>query len=696
MPELVFEIGMEEMPARFIRPALDQLRELAVQRLGQQGLLPDGAESDIQVYGTPRRLALVAQGILERQPDRREEILGPPVKNAFDADGNPTKAALGFAKSQGVELSTLKTLESPKGPRLGFIKEIPGRPAGEVLAELLPALVESLHFPKNMRWGRLGFRFARPIHWFLALLDGQVIPFELAGIKSGDQTCGHRFLAPQAITITNGADYLAKLEKAFVLARREQRLEEVRRQVQELAAQAGGRLVPDEALIQENTDLVEYVVACRGTFDPEFLEVPRPVIISAMRSHQRYFSLEDEQGNLLPAFIAVNNTKPRDLAVVTKGHERVLRARLADARFFLDEDLKRPLMDYLEDLKEVTYHAKLGTSYEKVQRFTNLARQLAQQLAPELEPKVQRAALLSKCDLVTEMVGEFPDLQGVIGAEYARRGGEDPQVAQAIEEHYLPAGADSPLPQGMIGTLVGLADRLDTICGLFGIGEKPSGAADPFGLRRAAIAVIRLVVEKELTLSLSQALDWALEGLAPWLKRPAGEVAAEVTGFFAARFQGLLAEQGVPTDVARAVLAAGLDDLAATRARALALAAVKDSPEFLPLAVGMKRVMNILRKEAGQVPQADPDQALMQEEAEKALYTAFLELEQDASRRFAEGDFAGFLQGVAALKEPIDRFFDDVMVMVEDEALRRNRLALLKRIAGLFERLAQFTHLQLA
>ena len=566
---------MEEMPARFIRPAMEQLADMATERLTFLGLMPQDAA--IKTAGTPRRLALLAKGLLDSQPDRVETMLGPPVQHAFDKSGNPTKAAQGFAKSQGVSVDELKKIPSDKGDRLGFEKKIEGRPATEVLAELLPALVEKLHFPKNMRWGSMQFRFARPIHWFLALFNGQVIPFELAGIKSGSTTRGHRFLSPSQTTVNGVDDYLAKLKKAFVLADRRERLAEVRRQVDEASARVGGRLVPDEDLIQENTDLVEFVAASTGAFDQEFLEVPRPVIISAMRSHQRYFSLEDEAGNLLPNFIAVNNTKPRDLAVVTAGHERVLRARLADARFFLDEDLKTPLADRAEQLKVVTYHAKLGTSFEKMERFSALAKVVAAELAPDLAEKCWRAARLCKCDLVTEMVGEFPDLQGVVGAEYARRNGEDADVAGAIEEHYLPAGADSKLPEGMIGTVVGLADRLDTICGLFGIGEIPSGAGDPYQLRRAAIAVIRIITEKKLALSLGALLDAALENLKPWHDRPAGETRADILEFFAARFQGLLAEEGVPTDVAQAILAAGLDDLTATRARALALAEVKDS-----------------------------------------------------------------------------------------------------------------------
>ncbi len=707
MAELIFEIGCEEMPARFVKPAIEQMAELARVKLVEARLLTAGqAEAAVRSYGTPRRLAVVVKGLSGKQPDAQEQVLGPPFKAAYDDNGNPTKAALGFAASQGIEISQLQVIPGDKGARVGYLKGSKGRPAREVLSELLPELTQALHFPKAMRWGSEKLRFARPIHWLLALLDDRVIPFELAGIKSGYQSYGHRFLAPEAIVLELAGEYLEQLtpELAFVEVDRAKRKARVEREVLAEAKAAGGRLIQSTfeekeliaGLLEEVTDLVELPAPCRGSFEPEYLEVPRPVIVTAMREHQRYFPLEDESGRLLPAFIAVNNTRAKDMAVVAQGHERVLRARLADARFFLREDTKRPLISRLEDLKNVTYHAKLGTSFEKVERFAALAAGLAEMVAPELKEQVIRAARLAKCDLVTGMVGEFPSLQGQVGEDYARRDGEDPAAAQAIREHYKPASAYDSIPEGLIGALVGMADRLDSICGLFGIGQSPTGAADPYALRRAAIAIIRIVTEKGLRLSLGAALDMALAGLAPWLGRPAGEVKAEVLEFFAGRASGLLADQGVPTDVAEAVLAAGLDDLVAMRARALALADMKKMPDFAALASGLKRVMNILRKEAAQVPEGPPSEALFQEAAERELFTAFQALESEAQARFAAGEYLAFLQGLSALKAPVDKFFDDVMVMAEDEALRRNRLALLNKVASLFSQLAQFTLLQLA
>ncbi|MFZ5584739.1 MAG: glycine--tRNA ligase subunit beta [Thermodesulfobacteriota bacterium] len=689
MSELLFEIGSEEMPARFVRPALEAIRELAGQELTRLGL----GFGEIKSHGTPRRLCLVITGLAQRQADRKEVALGPPLKTAYDASGQPSKAALGFAKSQGIEVGQLETVETDKGPRLGFTRHIPGLSAAEVFSELLPRLVTAIPFPKTMRWGAEKIRYARPIHWLLALLDGAVVPFALAGIQSGNLTYGHRFHAPGAIMVSGAADYLAKLRAASVLVVRDERRQATEAEVAAAAAAAGGRLVPDEALLEEVTDLVEQPVACAGAFDREFLAVPRPVIISAMRGHQRYFALEDAAGELLPAFVAVNNTRPKNLAVVSSGHERVLRARLADASFFVREDTKRPLISRLEDLKQVTYHAKLGTSFDKVERFTKLAVWLAGRLLPGEVAKVERAARLAKCDLVTGMVGEFPELQGQVGADYARKDGEDPAVAAAIAEHYLPAGEQTEIPTGIIGCLVGLADRLDTLCGLFGVNETPTGAADPYALRRATFAIIRLIVENKWHLSLSGLVDQTLAGLGELARNPASKDL--VLNFISQRMYSYLQGFEVPTDVIRAVLAAGFDDLAATKAKALALAEMKQSVEFAALAAGLKRVVNILRKEAEQVPETPPDPALFALDAERDLWSAFSALRAEAAARFAAGEYLAFLQGLSALKAPIDKFFDDVMVMVEDAAVRRNRLALLNQIASEFGKLAEFGTLQL-
>jgi glycyl-tRNA synthetase beta chain len=468
-------------------------------------------------------------------------------------------------------------------------------------------------------------------------------------------------------------------------------------QVEIAARAAGGRLVPDPELLEEVADLVELPVGGYGRFDEEFLQIPKPVIISAMRSHQRYFALEDGQGNLLPAFVVINNTRARDPELVNRGHERVLRARLADAAFFVREDTRLPLLERLPGLKQVTYHAKLGSSYDKVERFTGLALFLGQNLnltADELA-RLERACRLAKCDLLTGLVGEFPDLQGQVGEEYALRSGEDREVAQAVREHYLPLSAGGSLPSGLPGALVGIADRLDTICGCFSVGLIPTGAADPYGLRRAVIAIIRLVTEKKIALNLGQALDRAIAGLKPWSTQEPELIKNKVMEFISARLLGVLVDDGVAPDVSEAVIGAGIDDLIALRARARALNSMKGSADFAALAAGLKRVFNILRKNSGPLAAGAVQEELLREEAEKALYRQFLVQREKALDHLAAGAYLEFLQGLSALKDPIDNFFNQVMVMAEDEAVRNNRLALLREIASVFSRVAQFNHLQI-
>ncbi len=693
MADLLFEIGCEEIPARFIAPAMENLAALAKAEFEALGI----AIGAIKTYATPRRLALMASQVAEIQADRVEVALGPPMAAAFDANGNPSKAAEGFAKSLGVDVCGLEKIDTEKGVRLGLSKQVPGQPTLRVLQTMLPKLALSIPWPKSMRWGSHKIRFARPLHWFVALLGEQVVEFEVAGVKSGRLSYGHRFMAPSAIAIAKPADYVESLRKAHVMANRDERKAATLAEVQAAAQAAGGRLLPDEVLLNEVADLVELPVAGHASFDKEFLEVPKAVIISAMRSHQRYFALEDAAGKLLPSFVMVNNTRPKDLSLVCKGHERVLRARLADAAFFVREDTKRPLMERLEDLKQVTYHAKLGTSYDKVERFAKLALHLGAELklgVVELN-KLKRAAQLAKCDLVTGLVGEFPDLQGQVGEEYARRGGEEAEVALAVREHYMPTSAGGEMPSSLLGMLVGIADRLDTICGCFSVGLIPTGAADPYGLRRAAIAIIRIISERALPISLGQALDYALNNLAPWSKQDAALVKAKVLEFFAARLSGVLAEEGVGGDVAEAVVAAGMDDLTALKAKALALATMKKSEDFKVLASGLKRVFNLLRKESGQLSTQPVNHALLKDTAEKELHQQFKMLQEEAKNSFAKGQYLEFLQGLSALKQPIDNFFNDVMVMTDDKALRENRLALLQEIGALFGRLAQFNHLQL-
>ena len=487
--ELLLEIGTEEIPARFLPPALEEMADSFQKLMGKERILI----GEVATWGTPRRLALVARDVAEEQGYEETEELGPPKAVAFDAAGNPTPAALGFARKQGVAVSDLIEVDTPRGVYLAVSKRTAVRPTLELLPELLPGFILGLSFPKSMRWGAETITFARPIHWILARYGGAVVPFELGDVTSGGATCGHRFLAPQAVEVTDAQAYLAALKKARVIVDPEARRTLLSEELARAAAGVKGEVVANPGLLEENTFLVEYPSVVVGNFEEKFLALPDAVLITSMREHQRYFSLRGADGRLLPHFIAVNNTLTRDPDVVRQGHERVIRARLSDAMFFFQEDAKTPLANRVDALKGVVFHSLLGTSYEKMERFRELAVSLSRQLAPELEDAVFRAATLCKADIVTEMVGEFPSLQGVMGRQYALLNGEPPEVAEALFTHYLPRHADDELPQDKVGALVGLADRLDTICGCFGVGLSPTGTADPYGLRRHALAVIRIL-----------------------------------------------------------------------------------------------------------------------------------------------------------------------------------------------------------
>jgi glycyl-tRNA synthetase beta chain len=681
--ELLLEIGTEEIPARFLPPVLAEMaasfrKMLEAERIGV---------GEILTWGTPRRLALVAREVAEAQAEVETEEIGPPKAVAFDADGKPTPASLGFAKKQGVAVADLIEVDTPRGVYLAVKKSTTGRPTAERLPELLPSFILGLSFPKSMRWGSETITFARPIHWILARYGGAVVDFEVGDVTSGGETRGHRFLAPQTVEVTDAAAYVAALGAAKVIvdpaARRALLAEELAR----AAAGVHGEVVPNPGLLEENTFLVEYPSVVVGNFEDKFLALPDEVLITSMREHQRYFSLRGADGRLLPHFIAVNNTLTRDPDVVRQGHERVIRARLSDAMFFFQEDAKTPLAKRVEALKGVVFHSLLGTSYEKMERFRELAIALARQLAPDLEAAVQRAATLCKADIVTEMVGEFPSLQGVMGRQYARLSGEPPEVAEALFTHYLPRHADDELPQDKVGALVGLADRLDTICGCFGVGLSPTGAADPYGLRRHALAVIRILRSQQLHLDLVAAVATALELLQDKISRTGEETALEVLDFFQTRLQHLLLAEGFDHETITAVLTAGGRDVVDAVDKVRALAAVRQSPEFPALATAFKRVINIAQgAEPGEV-----DPLLFEHPEENLLFEATALMEAQVTQALEQRDYPGVCRALAGLRGPVDAFFEKVMVMAEDARLRRNRLALLLRISQTFLLMADFS-----
>ena len=552
--ELLLEIGTEEIPARFLPPVLDEMAQGLRHRLEQARL---GA-GEISAWGTPRRLALVARDLPASQAVAVQEIIGPPKAVALDAHGKPTAAALGFAKGQGVAVTDLVELDTPRGVYLAVSKSVSGRPALDCLQEILPDFIMALSFPKSMHWGDLHFTFARPIHWILALFQGEVVPFSLAEVASGPVTYGHRFLAPHAIGVKDAATYVAGLEAAHVLVDPAARRAHLEKELAQAAAGVGGEVAPNPGLLEENTFLVEYPSVVVGNFDEKFLQLPDEVLITSMREHQRYFSLRGLDGKLLPHFIAVNNTLARDPNLVRRGHQRVLRARLSDAMYFYEVDRKIPLENRVEALQGVMFHSLLGTSYEKMERFRELAVSLARKLAPALADQVRRAATLAKADITTEMVGEFPTLQGVMGEKYSLLDGEDPAVAAALFSHYLPRHADDILPPDLIGSLIGIADRLDTICGFFGVGLKPTGTADQYGLRRHALAIINIIDANGLRIDLQDAIGQSLELLRDKLNREPQEVLCEVLDFFQTRLHHRLVGEGLEFETVAAVLATGL------------------------------------------------------------------------------------------------------------------------------------------
>ncbi|MBO4793154.1 MAG: glycine--tRNA ligase subunit beta, partial [Deltaproteobacteria bacterium] len=496
--EIFLEIGTEEIPASFLAPARLSLEELLRKEL-ETARIPF---QSILTFATPRRLAIAVQGAAPEQERQELSISGPPAKIAFDAEGKPTKAALGFAKTNGVDVSELETVDTPKGPYLCVHKVLEGQKLKDLLPDIFLRVIHAIPFKKSMRWKDLDIRFVRPVHWLTALLDGEIVPFTFGEISSGNQSFGHRFMAPEAFTVTGLEDYLAKAQEHFVIPDPQRRKEIIRHDVEEIAARLNASLNMDEDLLEEVSLLVEFPVAICGSFEEKYLELPPEVLITTMKENQRYFTLTDDSGRLLPRFITIANTRPRDPEVVQRGNERVLRARLSDAMFFWKEDQKVPLESRLEALKHVVFQAKLGTSYEKVMRIRELAVELARRFAPERVEAVERAALLAKCDLETQMVFEFPELQGVMGREYALLEGEDRDVAVAVYEHYLPVQAGGALPSGPVGACVAIADKMDTLCGCFSVGLLPTGAADPFALRRGAIGILSIILDRQMPLSL--------------------------------------------------------------------------------------------------------------------------------------------------------------------------------------------------
>ncbi len=673
MSEFLFEIGTEEIPAGYIAPALSFLAASAGKRFAELGL----KYGQVRTAGTPRRLTLVVENLQEKQEDQRKEHVGPSQKAGFDNEGNPTRAALGFARSKGVHVDDLQVIETSKGEYLMAVEEVAGRATLELLPELLVGLIEDIPFPKSMRWAESTLTFARPLQWLLILFNGMVVDFEIEGVRSRNLTCGHRFMAPEFFQVNDYADYLQKLEKSFVIAdpdkRRKMVVEEVRRSVREQEREQDAQPFLDEDLIDTVTNLVEIPWGVCGSFDKKFLQLPREALVTSMREHQKYFPVTDSDGNLLPLFVAINNTNVSDRAMAVNGHERVLRARLEDGLFFFNEDKKQRLSDRLTSLSGIIFQRKLGTMEAKSRRMAELAGRVAAQVVPDRKEDAVRAARLAKADLLTEMVSEFPSLQGVIGAEYARLDGEKESVALAIGEHYMPVRAGSELPATLVGAVVGIADRLDTLVGCFAIGERPTGNKDSFGLRRQAIGLISIIRGLDLSLSLNEMLGHALAGYGKAVEVDT-EVIDQVLDFIRLRFENeLLAGGDYDQGAVEAATAVAFDDLRDCKLRIDALQSIRIRDAFVVLSGSFKRIRNITKENYS----TDVDENLLQEEAEKKLYAVVQSVRDEALPLIERHMYDKALEVLLRMKEPVDSFFDEVMVMVEDEAVRRNRLNVL-------------------
>ncbi|UCD71101.1 MAG: glycine--tRNA ligase subunit beta [Syntrophobacterales bacterium] len=687
--ELLLEIGTEEIPAGFISKALEEMSLLIQGELHANRI----AHGEVRTLGTPRRLVLLIEDVAEKQEDVEREKLGPPLQMAFDEKGKPTKAAMGFAKGQGLGMEDLKTVKREKGEYLCAVKKEEGKPSSLLFREILPRVIGAISFPKSMRWGTVKIRFARPIHWILALFNGQVIPFGFGGIESGNRSYGHRFMSPHALEVRDFQTYEKQIKGAFVIVDPQERRKMIEEGIAKAAKEVSGRVLGNEDLLEEVIHLVEYPTAIVGTFEKEFLNLPREVVINAMEEHQRYFPVVDENENLMPYFVCVCNTRTPDMETVKRGNERVLKARLSDAKFFFYEDTKEALDRKVEALKGVIFQAQLGTSYEKVLRFKELALYLAREFRPDLKEKVERAAMLCKADLVTGMVGEFPTLQGVVGREYALISGEDEEVAIAIFEHYLPAFAGDRLPSGTIADFISIGDKLDTIVGCFGIGLIPTGAGDPFALRRQALGIIHVILGKGYPISLTALIRVAMELLKEKIERSPEEIEADVLAFFRGRFANLLASRGYPGDLVESVLAVQADDLRDAHARVEVLAKLREKPQFEPLAVVFKRIANILK---GADYRSKTNPGLFEEPQEKELHQRYLEMKGDFDSLMKNGDYKGVMAALAKLHVPVNKLFDHVLVMAEDKKVRDNRLALLGEIHGLFSQVADFSRVRVA
>ncbi|HOW27739.1 MAG TPA: glycine--tRNA ligase subunit beta [Elusimicrobiota bacterium] len=720
MKDLLLEIGTEELPARFVAPALNELRQTALQRLG--GIL-NPEEPRITVVGTPRRLALLIEGLPDKSKARTQENLGPAVGQAKDAAGNWTPAAQGFARSQGIALDKLETRKTERGERLCAVHHFDGEPTAKLLPQILPEIIRQIPFPKNMVWEPTRFSFARPIRSIVALYGTQVVKFEIAGVKSGRKTTGLAHINPKLIDISAPARYVGILRDKCVLVDPAERQDIVKKQSKQLVRTVHGDIAFEQhgALLEEVTQLVEHPVAILGRFQERFLSLPKEVLITSMKKHQKFFPVYksgDGSDALLPQFVGIRNGISENQAVVREGYERVLAARLADAAFFYEQDQKTPLDQCALRLKTVVFQEKLGTVWEKSERVIQLTGWLSDRLnqSREVSHRAARIAYLAKADLVTAMVGEFPELQGVMGRIYTAAAGENWLIAEGIEQHYWPLTADGKLPTSPEAALVSLAEKLETLCGNFLIGQVPTGSQDPYGLRRAAIGILRILKNSNWTLDVPSALRQTISLFAKDGKnipQDTAPVLASLNDFLKQRWAALMESRGIRFDEIKAVLGAlcadgitsgetgsstpGSWNVTDAETRLMALHQIRKHPNFAPLSISFKRASNILsqakQKGIGQTGAAvDPE--ILKDPAEQGLFNTLRSVEEETAPLLDDQKYVESLQGFVRLKDDVDAFFEKVMVMAPEERLRDNRLALLARLSALFHRVADFSLLQ--
>lgn len=689
MSELLFEIGTEELPAGFQKPAMAQLKE----NFAREAKALNLEYASVRCVGTPRRLALLVEGLADRQPDSRKELMGPSKQAGFDAEGNPSKAAMGFARSKGADVGDLKVVETEKGEYLMLVQETTGVATSELLPVILDTLMQSFSFAKSMRWGSGAFTFARPIQWLLALHDGNVIPFSHEGVDAGSTTRGHRFMANSDFKVAGVAAYEQVLEDAFVMVDQVERRKAVQLEIEKAVAvsldTSKAKIAVDEELLDTVCNLVEKPYGVCGSFDEKFLKLPSEALITSMREHQKYFPVVDNDGRLLPNFVAVNNTNVKDIDLTRTGHERVLRARLEDAFFFFATDKEKTLESRFEALAGIIFQAKLGTMLDKSRRVEKLATLLAEQFAPDAIGDAVRAAHLCKVDLLTEMVGEFPSLQGNMGASYALNDGESEVVSVAIQEHYLPKRAGSKLPASDVGSIVGLADRFDTLSGCFGIGQLPTGTKDPFGLRRIALAILHIIEESQWNVSLSDTIYKALSLYGEKVDG-SGETVNLITDYIRDRFVNDQLSKGADAEAVDAVTSVAFDDIIDCTNKITALTAIRSEDAFTVLTASFKRIRNIIKDNRA----TEIDNELFKEDAERTLAASYVTVEAAVQPLLAEADYEQALSAMLDLKSPVDAFFDSVMVMDEDMVIRQNRLNLLTAVSTLFLQVGDISKMQ--